>query len=365
MTISAYAGLPGEGKSYSALANFIIPSLKDGRVVAHNLMLNEAALEVVTGRKVSKQLVQIPRECTPDDLIKLVPLGAVVVIDEIWRYWPAGLTVKDVPREQVAFFKEHRHRVDEKGESTEILVIDQDPRTGIPAFLRALIENTYIHTKHSRLGVKSRFRVDVYSQCQPIDKPAKGKWISGFQGKYKPEVWNCYISHTQAKQIGTAGMEKKIDKRANIWRSPKMIAAMSSAAALPLAIFLGYKAFAAMAPKPLKQSAAQVRAERVPATQTATSLKPIQDRPAVQESTAWRVSGYADWGDRRTTVVYLVSATGERSVLADGNCHRDETGAWWCKVDGSYATPWSGKGTGGFNAALAPGVAQRRDGEGS
>ena len=369
MSIVCYTGLPGEGKSYSAVENFVIPALKEGRHVSTNLILNVAALSLVCDRSVESLVHMFPKECTPDELIAHCPSGAVVVVDEVWNYWPAGTAVNEVPKHQVGFFKEHRHRVGDDGLSTEICIIDQDPQTGIPAFLRALIELTYLHSKHSTIGVKGRFRVDVYSRCQSAEKPKKGALVRSLQGRYKPEVWNCYISHTQSKRLGEAGLEKAVDTRANIWKGWTMRSAVAAIVLLPFLAWMAFSKVQAMvAPKaPAKAAVSAPVPGPVPAaTVTLPSApppvpvvlpepEPVKDT-VPKPSTIWRVVGVITRKDG-TGVALIASATGRRRVDLQGCQSVDPRRLdWHCTVDGELVTPWSGTNLGGsYSAAAVPG----------
>ncbi len=42
MAIKIYSGRPGTGKSYNAVANVIIPAVKQGRTVVTNVVLNKS-----------------------------------------------------------------------------------------------------------------------------------------------------------------------------------------------------------------------------------------------------------------------------------------------------------------------------------
>lgn len=381
MSIVCYTGLPGEGKSYSAVANFVIPALKEKRAIATNLILNVAALSVVVGFDVSALVHMFAKDCTPDELIAHCPPGAVVIIDEVWNYWPAGTAVNEVPKAQVSFFKEHRHRVGDDGLSTEICIIDQDPKTGIPAFLRALVELTYLHSKHSKLGAKGRFRVDVYSRCQSAEHPSKGALIRKLQGRYEPTVWNCYVSHTQSKRIGEAGLEKMVDDRANLWKGWTLRSAMVAALVVPFAIWWAISAAFAMvhgggvkkpptsqvsapsAPPPpggivqaVQQPPVAVGQAAVAQTQQASSTKPV-DRTG-QPSEIWRILGVVSHKDG-SGIALVASATGRRRLDLRQHCRYDPSSVdWQCTIDGQLVTYWTGTKLGGdYNAAIVPGAA--------
>lgn len=383
MSIICYTGLPGDGKSYSAVENVVIPALQQKRHVAHNLLLNIPALTVVCGYDVEPMLHQIDKDDEPGALIEKCPPGAVIVIDEVWRYWPAGTKANEVPKEELKFFKEHRHRVGEDNLATEILIIDQDPQTGVPAFLRALIELTYIHTKHSKIGAKGRFRVDVYTRAQRADKPSKGALLRSLQGRYKPEVWNCYISHTQSVKLGETGLERSVDDRANLLKGWTVRSTIIAMVLMPFLMWWAISSVLSMVKgggidrskhKPV-QSAPITFPQQPPlpplplpkpapvTIQPSSSMldpslpveppKPKDDEP----STIWRIAGVitkAGGGG----VAMLASATGKRRIDLDACKRANKLLDWECKVDGALVTFWSGTNLGGVtNAAVVPGAA--------
>ena len=133
MSIIAYAGLPGAGKSYSAVANVIIPQMAKGRTIYHNLELVEAEILIKTEGKGT--LVQIQKDWTAEQVVTNMPPGAVVILDEVWQYWRAGIKANEVPDNQMAFFKEHRHSVGEDGYATEMLILDQDLGSAVAKFI--------------------------------------------------------------------------------------------------------------------------------------------------------------------------------------------------------------------------------------
>lgn len=363
MSIICYTGLPGDGKSYSAVQNVVIPALKEGRIVAHNLDLNLAALNVVTGRDCEKLLVQLGRDWKPQEIVDACPPGAVIILDEVWRYWPAGIKANEVPQDELKFFKEHRHRVGDDGLATEILIIDQDPATGIPKFLRSLVQLTYIHTKLDAIGAKGRFRVEVYTRCQPADKPAKSAHIRSLQGKYVPEVWNCYVSHTQAKKVGEAGLERAVDRRASILKGYTMKAAICGAIALPFIAVWVVNSFQAMGAKGAATPQAIAARDRAPAPNERSELEPVHEpepertvyvdpEPTAIEKARKVASEYLAVESDRWTLLGVVhksdgsglamvrTSLGVRHIPAD-RC-RNPGPEWECWINGRMITVWTG-----------------------
>jgi zona occludens toxin len=213
MTITAYTGLPGSGKSYGVVENVIVPALQNKRSVWTNIPLNEDKLIEMFG--------VTPTAFHIDDIIKnpdwfqtVFEPGALLVIDECWRLWPAGLRANNALVQHKSLFSEHRHMVGDNGLSTEIVLVTQD-LSQIAQFARALVENTFHVNKLSKLGLNKRFRVDVYYGQVTGSSPPKSKRLREIHGSFKPEIQELYQSHTMSK-TGAAGNESRTDGRFNI-----------------------------------------------------------------------------------------------------------------------------------------------------
>lgn len=213
MTISAYTGLPGHGKSYGVVENVIIPALKDKRVVYTNIPMNHELCLNDFG--------MVPIPYSMDDIIKnpnwfrdVFQPGAVIVMDELWRLWPSGLKANAVQETHKEFLAEHRHLVGEGGTSTEIYFVTQD-LSQIAAFARALVENTFRVTKLSSIGLNRGYRVDVYFGAVTGARPNPKIREREIFGKFSKDVYKYYKSHTKSK-TGEAGDETRVDKRFSI-----------------------------------------------------------------------------------------------------------------------------------------------------
>lgn len=212
MPISSYVGLPRHGKSYGVVENVILPALKKKRRVITNIPMHIDVLErdfgVVPEQVTIKEIQEDPawwKQNCP---------GAVVVLDELWKLWPAGLNAKNAREEDKSFLAEHGHMVCENGFSTEVVFVTQDLGQ-IASFARALVETTYRVEKLVNIGSSKRYRVDVYSGPVTGPAPSKSKRMREMYGKYSPSVYQYYISHTQS-EAGLAGDESKTDTRSNI-----------------------------------------------------------------------------------------------------------------------------------------------------
>lgn len=212
MTIAAYTGLPGHGKSYGVVENVIKPALKNKREVFTNIpMQSEECI---------KQFGMTATQFKTEDIIEnpnwwseVFNPGAVIVIDELWRLWPSGLNAKNVRDQDKAFLAEHRHLVGDNGHSTEIIFVTQD-LSQIANFARSLVESTFRVTKLSKVGLNKRFRVDVYFGPVTGVSPPVSKRDREIHGSFKKSTYALYQSHTKS-MTGEAGNETRIDNRFN------------------------------------------------------------------------------------------------------------------------------------------------------
>ena len=212
MSISAYVGLPGHGKSYGVVENVILPALREKRTVFTNIPMDDNKCLDDFGMTVTPfDVVDITKN--PNWWVDVFQSGAVFVLDEVWRLWPAGLKANNVREEDKAFLAEHRHMVGENGLSTEIYLVTQDLGQ-IAAFARALVETTYRVVKMNHIGLDKRFRVDVHTGAVAGPKPPQSTLLRQIPGKFSKDIYQYYQSHTKSK-TGAAGDETRTDKRAN------------------------------------------------------------------------------------------------------------------------------------------------------
>lgn len=230
MPINAYTGLMGSGKSYEVVENVILPALLSGRRVVTNvanLQVDEISAYLVEhcGGELEKLgvVVQVQNEdidkagffpvevkdgeTAPPSIVKP---GDLVVVDECWRWWAAGLKI--LPAHMV-FFRMHRHFVDPLTKSSCDMVLVVQDISDLDRKLKIVVENTYRMTRHKFAGVSKRYRVDLYTSYKVTRSP-----VRSFQRSYKKEIFALYQSYSQSG--GTAGKEVPIDDRINIFKGP-------------------------------------------------------------------------------------------------------------------------------------------------
>lgn len=236
MAISIYSGLPRSGKSYTAVEHVIIPAAKEKRQIYTNIPLDLDAFEAEFGvRPVQFDAADI--EKNPLWFDDVFPHGGLLVLDECWRVWPAGLKLNNAHPSHKAFLAEHGHRVGHDGRSTEIVLVTQDPAQ-LAAFVRLLVATTYRTKKLDAVGQSKKFRIDVYEGCMTGANPPVTKRVREMYGQYKPEIYRFYKSHTQSK-TGAAGNEERADKRANLLKGGSIKAILIALIILPILVYFG------------------------------------------------------------------------------------------------------------------------------
>ena len=222
MSIFAYTGAPGAGKSYNAIEQVVLPALKAGRTVVTNIPLRLPELRAVCP---DGTVVEFPTQAVsqdPDSIRQYVTPGCVFVLDEVWRIWPAGQKTDKVPEAFKSLLAEHRHMVNGAGDSVSITLIVQD-LANIGSFARRLVEKTYIHTKLSHVGMDRRFRVDIFQGAVTGTVGPQSNRLREIVGAYKPEVYALYQSHTMSESATSGANEKHVDRRANVLRKPALV----------------------------------------------------------------------------------------------------------------------------------------------
>lgn len=208
MSVVAYCGLPGSGKSYGVVQNVICTAIEAGRVVHTNIPLR---LDAIEKRYPGKS--ELIRVFSVDDFLKEEYFQSwtpgVLVLDEAWRVFPAGKTASSIEQYHKSFFAEHRHMVDSEGRESDIVLVTQDLGQ-LSTFITLLVETVYVSVKLTAVGLNNHFRVDVYAGR----KIAKSNLIRSEQYKYDKSVFELYKSHTKSS---SAGKRAKVDKRETIF----------------------------------------------------------------------------------------------------------------------------------------------------
>jgi zona occludens toxin len=358
VTVYAYVGRPGAGKSYGVVENSIIPACQMGRPIITNIPVY---VDRLSERYPDTDIQVVDWEWfTKDENLESIPGGTLIVLDEAWRIFPAGQMMHKVSQAYKSFFAEHRHRVGRNGLAQDIVLIVQD-LTKVAAWARADIDKTFVATKLDAAGMDNKFRVDIYQGG--VKGPKYPAPDLGFSiQEYKPEVYQFYQSHT--KGTGSAGIEIKPDQRATVLSHPMV------KFGIPLGIVsacvLGYLVIGFFTrhgnkkppPPPVELSAPPSRP--LPATGAAV----VQSAPVpvpvpvsapsppvvVPYSEEWRISGISNMAGR--LVVHLESVHGRTRRISPTLC--SFSAETECMVDGVKVSRFSGGRSAGQLAQLNP-----------
>lgn len=336
MAIYAYTGLPGSGKSYSVVANQILPALKAGRRVVTNIPLHEDRIraDVATGT-----IVELPIDAVaaqPELIDDYVTPGTVLVLDEVWRLFPAGLKVDKVPQQFKRLLAEHRHMVDEGNRSVSIVLVCQDLGQ-IAMFARQLVEQTFHHTKLGHLGAAGSYKCNIYHGCVTGANPPETNKLRGVIGSYSPAVYKYYKSHTMSASDKEGSDERSMDTRGNVWKRPVVWVAGVFIIAGGIYAWHGISSFFGGGNKLEPARASVATARPAPAL-----ARPAAARGFVPPRRTFRVSVIIASTDATASYALLVDDHGEQVWIPAEKCERDRL-QWRCKHDGNWwplVAPW-------------------------
>lgn len=356
MPITAYTGLMGSGKSYEVVANVILPALLEGRRVVTNvanlqqeeirayLLDKFDAVEADIGEIVQLINDDIDKpnfwpvevkegQVAPDSIVKG---GDVIVIDECWRWWAAGLKFD---ARHMAFFRMHRHFTHpETSVCCEVVLVVQDI-TDLDRKLKVVVETTYRMTKHKALGMSSKYRVDIFVSYKTNREPMRV-----IQRSYDPEVFRLYQSYSQGKG---GGKEVDVDGRANIFRNPLFTIVMP--AMTVIALLAAWKIYAFTHPD--KPAAAVVEKDKDKATAAAAPATVISHaKSSVDVSEEWRVAGYSMAGGE--LVVVLRSDRRVRVLRDPPNYKLTGAEIETLLPNGEAVAAWTGHKSGGLSGGM-------------
>lgn len=226
MAISAYVGIPRSGKSYEVVCNVIIPAFMKGRRIVTNIYgISPEKIRVYCLDKKKADEYQFGEIiCVDNEQVKeadffpfktetgiaedtFCQAGDLICIDEAWRIWENDR----IPQQHRSFIAEHGHFVNEEGITCDLVVLNQSV-ANLPRFIKDRIETTYRMTKLVALGLRNRYRVDVYSGI----KLFKNNRTSSYQCSYDKAIFPLYHSYE-----GGQGQEQVVDKRQSIFNQSK------------------------------------------------------------------------------------------------------------------------------------------------
>lgn len=346
MSVFLYSGLPGAGKSYGVVEQILIPAAKAGRVICTNIALvSEFASEF---RCV---VLPVPSE---DAGWAEIPAGAVVVIDEAWRFFPAGVQSNKLPEQIREAFAMHRHKVDADGRCQQWILVTQQAAQ-LSRFVRDLVEQHFRITKLAAVGATRKFRVDVYEGVELEES----KRIRQIYGAYSADVWRFYRSHTASESGRSGADEGAIDKRGSVLNS--WLVKFGLPAALVMLVFGGFRLAEWFG---VSGDAGEAPAEPAATMQPSGGVVGLKGVPAGasppavrKESARWRIAAELARTDGSGQLVVLEDASGRHRKVPGKWCIRVE-GELTCEVDGEVVTFYSGTPS-RSPAALLPSVVKK------
>ncbi|MDP8163491.1 zonular occludens toxin domain-containing protein [Pasteurella skyensis] len=222
MSILAYVGIPGSGKSYEVVSSVILEHFKKGRRIVSNIegvtdekLRHYCISKGISEESLGKFISVTDEQCQSPEFFPykgsvntICSAGDLICLDEIWRIFPND----KINVNHRSFLAEHRHFVDTNtGVTTDLVVINQSV-SGIPRFIKDRIEQTFKMSKLISLGLNNRYRVDIYQGS----KTTKTNKTLQLQKKYNKEIFDLYSSYD-----GANASEVSVDGRGNILGSFK------------------------------------------------------------------------------------------------------------------------------------------------
>lgn len=337
MSINAYTGLQGSGKSYEVTSSVIVPAIAAGRRVVtnidgisqdkiHEYLISKGkanpgklgAVVHVTNERILEAAF-FPDEEKPE-IDSVVKAGDLVAIDEAWRFWPAD--GGKLSHEHMQFFRMHRHYThQETGVACDVALMIQDI-SGLHRSVKNVVEFSFRTTKHKALGISKRYRIEVFEGYKQLRTNA----ISRYQKEYDPVFFPLYKSYASSN-----GMEAAIDGRINIfsrwWLFPLSFAVLL---AFVWGCYTLYRFFSPSSHSP------QIKPSAIAAP--GQLLSPDVSKPPAFSQT-WRITGMVMVGGMNYVV--LAGPTGRLRYEHPSNFMN--TGlAMAGKVDGETVTYYTG-----------------------
>jgi zona occludens toxin len=313
MAVTAYAGVPGSGKSYAMLAEVIVPAVRAGRRVLTNVSGTNpdavidycakkwpndvghfGSVVLIDGEKTTEPGF-FPSTDAPEGESVLQP-GDLFVFDEVRMYWPRRGRFSE---EIMKFLRYHRHFVDsDTGQSTDVVLASQ-LITDYHADYRGIIERNYKFKKLKTLGRPTNY---VWSMWEGSDQ-RKGEAVANGGGTYRKEIYALYSSY-----IAGSGKETGTDRRENVLANKKLWALCGGVLVMALISFWSLWSMFTPSKKPV--AATNLVAPIAPVVQPMgtpdASVPTANGAPPV--SSIWRIAGRIETPS--LNVVVLVDRAG-------------------------------------------------------
>lgn len=354
MSINAYCGIMGSGKSYEVISGPVLEAIARGRRVVTNVDgvreeamhaylaekrgLNPSKLgrivHVTTDRVREEGFFPVEVEGSGGATVTpgLVEPDDLLAIDEAWKLWATG---EKLSKEHVSFFRMHRHFVNqESGLACDIVLMVQSV-TDLHRMLKPVLELTFVMHKLKMLGASTRYRVEQYDGWKQNAKTR----VATYYKTYNPEIFPLYKSYA-----GGAGHEAVVDARQNVLLDRKLWVVGGVSFVLFCAGLWGVARFFSHKPKPAQGqvsgvSAAGASAVTVPGGSPGLPAPSPAPAKVSDVSDTWRVLGRFESG----TVQYVVLADAGGRIRVDSPAAFNGLGtSIFGRVDGERVAMWSG-----------------------
>jgi hypothetical protein len=298
--IELLEGVPGAGKSYHAVAEYLLPWVRKGRriyVYVDGFYLDRLAkFEGVPVEELHQQITVWQSGAEVLDQLTKVEPGSAVFIDECQTVFRAQ---QKVSGEILRWLETHRHY------GIDVLLICQDYRQ-VTSGVTRVVEMTTKFRRLDRFGFRNRYQAFVRGNPEELEV------IRGFTGRYDPRVYAYYGSYaTSTKEVRTVR---------SILRSPSILLG-----ALGLVIALGWFLFgggtfggsATLPPPPVSAKPKSQEAPRAePPVQATLEVHPIRIEGGMSHPRAGRDEWLWVSEDGRLLTVEEIAAESGGTVQA-------------------------------------------------
>ncbi|WP_334054530.1 zonular occludens toxin family protein [Pasteurella multocida] len=367
MSITAYVGIPGSGKSYEVVSSVIVEHFKRGRRIVTNIEgIDENKLinfcleddKNLTFEQLGSLIRVTDEQCQQEDFFPykgsentLCRAGDLICLDEIWRIF----STENIHKNHRSFIAEHRHFTDKKtGICCDLVVINQSI-SGIPRFIKDRVETTYLMSRLLALGMPTRYRVNVYTGA----KTTKASLITQYQNKYNPKIFNLYKSFDTKN-----GKQTQVDDRQNFFKSFTFKLIVFSSIAMFILSYFAFSHFYKSMTKDIKKEEVQqvevnhVEQIKLDEQKTSTNKKSqeqkfnqlfsrLKEQEALKTTVVppysknWRISG--ELIKNGQDFVVLVDMRGNLR-LEEKRYFKNEGRALEGLINGEYVTYYTGRG---------------------
>jgi zona occludens toxin (predicted ATPase) len=179
-------GVPGAGKSYHAVAEFLLPWVRQHRRVylyIDGMYLDRLA--AFEGRTMESLSEQITLWRSPEEVLSGLPHvepGSGVLIDECQTLFRAKAKLEP---ELLRWLETHRHY------GVDVVLLCQHFKQ-VTSGVTRLVEVTLAFRRLDRFGLKNRYQAKVRGNPEEVEI------IRQFTGKYEATVWSYYSSYAAA-----------------------------------------------------------------------------------------------------------------------------------------------------------------------